>query len=88
MSGDTLLDYSGRFDLARAIKVYSAVLGQELRKLSEGGSDWDFCRTKIKMHQVVCVSAAIARAPRISRCKPNHSSIFQWKAGSTMPVKR
>ena len=49
-------------NLDRAIKFYSAVLGKEVKRLSEGGMEYGLLPHEEQNAPVACASAAIAAA--------------------------
>jgi predicted enzyme related to lactoylglutathione lyase len=57
-------------NLDRAIKFYSAILGKEVRKMSEAGFEYGLLPTKNRMRPAAFAWMAIAWAIRMSRQKP------------------
>src|SRR5438477_11998851 len=68
-------------NLDRATKFYSAVLGQEVSKMSEGGFEYGLLPHE-EQNTSGCLCARTASAPRTRRRKPGRSFIFRWKDGS------
>src|SRR5205809_5406570 len=69
-------------DLDRATKFYSAVLGQEVSKMSEGGFEYGLLpHEEQNASGCLCVGADSVGS-RIRRRKPGRSFIFRWKDGS------
>jgi predicted enzyme related to lactoylglutathione lyase len=71
-------------NLDRAIKFYSAVLRQEVRRMSEGGLEYGLLPHEEQNSSGVFAWIVTARGVRISRHKSGRSFIFRWKAVLTM----